>query len=232
MVILNFNRPDNVRNILKAVKDYKCIDEIILSNGKKETSIEGPQHPKIKFRSDYIINDVFGLELRFIAGMYAKNPNLIMMDDDILMSEENLDRLIKIYETDPHRVVGIYGRKTHNNEYMPQNIHGLVDIVLTRIMILPRRLCSIYFTVKPIVADVFEEGKPRGNGEDILLSYTSLYYHRQKNYSVPIQVKNLCNKQAISSNPDHYSYRSKLCRELHKKRHMLEYLIRSIPDVS
>ena len=48
-----------------------------------------------------------------ISGANATQPWVVVMDDDILPSQEALDNLINAFEENPNRIVGKWGRKRH-----------------------------------------------------------------------------------------------------------------------
>ena len=45
------------------------------------------------------------------------------------------------------------------------------DIVLTRLLVCDKELCNLFFKCKPLVENIYREGTPYGNGEDIVFSF-------------------------------------------------------------
>lgn len=138
------------------------------------------------------------------------------MDDDIFVSCASLERLIQEYNKDSFRIVGVCGRNLSKDyAYEAIEVYGDVDIILTRLLLMERRLCSLFFYCKPMIENIYKKGKPYGNGEDIFMSFIASIYYKKKNYCVPyIDYRNLSEEYAISFSTDHISYRTKFCRYL------------------
>ena len=99
--ILNWKRKRNVIFIVNNMVKFDFINEILISNGNKEHSLQKNdfiKSDKIKIYDDWIINNNYGLDLRYINALRAKNDNIIIMDDDIDISENELNRLIDEYK--------------------------------------------------------------------------------------------------------------------------------------
>ena len=220
LVILNWKRPQNVVEIVNKMKQYSCIDEIIISNGNKEHAVK-MKHRKIKVYDDSILNGKYGLDLRFIRGLSARNYDIIMIDDDLYVEEPELRKLIAEYERNKNRIVGKWGRPLDNKPYKVANIYGNVDIVLTRLLIFQKQLCYLFFKCKPLIEHIYKKGIPYGNGEDIFLSIITGIYFKNKHYAMKsIKVTELPERKVgIHSNKYHKSYRTTLC----------SYLYRNIP---
>lgn len=109
IIILNFHRPHNTVAILKKLVDYKFIDIIIISNGKIDTAVTY-NHKKVIIFDDSNINELHGLDRRFVRMLNCKNENIILMDDDILINESEMEKILLAYETGEWHIVGPWGR--------------------------------------------------------------------------------------------------------------------------
>ena len=229
LIILNWQRPMNVIEIINNMHTFKNIDEIIISNGNKRTSINMTQLPErnIKIFNDYEENDTYGLDLRFVNGLRANNDNIIIIDDDVKIDESELNKVIDVYNADKNRIVGIFGRIITDGKYTFKDIYGNVDIVLTRLVICQKKLCNLFFLCKPIVEPIYKTGVPYGNGEDIFLSFITSIYFKNSNYCVEDVITTTLNegKCAISKKPNHQNYRNMLWKYLISHKNKFETLI-------
>jgi len=233
LIILNWKRPKNVLLIVNELKKCDYINEIIISNGKESTKLSFPDE-KIKCQDDFgSINDNYGLDRRFLNGLKATNQKLIIIDDDLFITCSSLYKIIDEYNKDTSRIVGIFGRNFSKDfSYDMKNRYGRVDIVLTRLLVMDKKLCSLFFYCRPMIQDIYSLGVPYGNGEDIFLSFISLLYYRRKNYCMQnIPYKNLSSEHAISSLDGHASYRTKLCKFLNEKKNELNLLISQFHNI-
>lgn len=224
VVILNFNRPEFIKkNILKKLNKITEIDEILISHGKKETFFEGKvkgDTEVINFKHWENENKEYGLSLRFYTSLQAKNNKIIIMDDDIIPSQETVSFLNEKIEEEKERIYGIYGRNLDkNNNYQVTNFFGEVPIVLTRFLITTKEMCQYFMDNFRIYEnDMVKNSKPYWNGEDILFSLLSIkkYNNLPKSYSLSHDnsILNYLNfKDSISiGNVDHLKYRQELTK--------------------
>ena len=164
--MLNYKRPNNTIKILDNMKHFKFIDEIIISNGDFDNSVNYIDN-KVKIYNDYdTLNDIYSLDLRFICGLRAKNEDLIIIDDDIYIQEDELNKLVMEYKSNPSRIVGNFGRNIDKG-YNYIDVYDDCDIILTKIMICQKKLCSLFFICKPLIEHIYKKGQPYGNVEEI-----------------------------------------------------------------
>jgi hypothetical protein len=230
LIILNFKRPDNVIKIINNIKTFKYIDEIIVSNGKLDTAIR-LNDEKIVIYDDYnTINNIYSLDRRFICGLRAKNDNIIIIDDDIYITEDELYKLVTEYNKNTKRIVGKWGRNLNKGEYEYKDINGETDIVLTKLLICKRNLCSLFFICKPLIETIYKNGVPYGNGEDIFFSFiVSIYYNNKHYCNTDINAKELPQMAvAVGSNPGHLNYRRTLCKYLYENKDMFKSFISTL----
>jgi hypothetical protein len=230
LIILNWKRPNNTIRIINNMKKFKFINEIIISNGNLEYSIY-IKDKKIKIYNDYEnINSIYSLDQRFICGLRARNKDIIIIDDDLYIEENELTKILIEYNKNKNRIVGCFGRNLNNGLYKFQNIFGDVDIILTRLLVCQKKLCSLFFICKPLIENIYKEGIPYGNGEDIFFSFISTIYLKNKNYSLKnIKTIELPDENvAISKNMNHLNYRIKLCTYLYNNYNIFKNFIEKL----
>ena len=224
IVILNFNRPDYIKNnIIPKIKN-SC-DEIIISHGKKETAFT---HPDIKSLNHYgKVNEEYGLSRRFLSCLEARNELVLIMDDDIVPSLEAIKFLYDKIQEDPQRIHGLYGRNTINN-YSVDNCFGEVPVVLTRCLITTKEMCEYYIeNFRSFESEMVKKSKPFWNGEDILFSLLSIKKNGKLNKAYELKHNNkwtnyLNFSTSISLDDGHIKYRKKITEEFVNKLQLEE----------
>ena len=220
VVILNFNRPDFIKhNIVPALKKNKYINEIIISHGKEETAfnLEGTKN----YKHWGSFNKKYGLSLRFLSAYKSKNKHVIIMDDDIIPSNDAIEFLFERIKED-ERVYGIYGRNIIDG-YNTTNCFGKVHIVLTRCLITTKEMCNYFMkNFRKFEDENVKNSKPYWNGEDILFSLLSIEKYKKLPISYDLKHYNrtanyLNFSDSISLVDDHLLYRKKLTNIFLKK---------------
>ncbi len=210
VIILNYNRPHNIQNLVPKLVEYQNIGEIIISHGKPETEII-INHPKVinetTFRNKYYSMT------RFYIAKQAKYDLILYLDDDILLSEDELNKLINMANNKGYN--NLYGpvkRACSSKGYGNDNIDDNNLIILTGLALIGKKtsleVLKLMEENKLIYNKVIEE---KGNGEDILFSKT-LVNNLGKNIYVPIYYEDLDKNNGYSSNPEHYTKRIELCK--------------------
>lgn len=226
VVILNFNRPEYIqKNILPKILTYGgLIDEVIISHGKKESFFIYDDYRVKNLKHWGEKNKEYGLALRFYSALEAKNDNIIIMDDDIIPSEETFDFLKEKIEEDDERIYGIYGRSINEkDEYTYTNYFGTLPIVLTRCLVTTKEMCKYFIdNFRTYENDLIKNSKPYWNGEDILFSFLSIekYGKLPKAYDLKHsnRIANYINtNESISLNNNHNNYRKNLTKYLMEK---------------
>lgn len=167
VVMLSWDRLQNLDKILANLQDYPNVDEIIVWNNNPNYHFVGPEKVTVINSSTDM-----GLFTRFAAASLAKNDAILFHDDDLLVDSEVFQRLLGRYEKAKTKAHGLFGRIPIKGQYNTQNAWGEVPITLTRFTLCPRSAC-----VKALSHwSKFRElgGVPLGNGEDIVLSLAAL----------------------------------------------------------
>ena len=226
VVILNFNRPEYIKNdIIPNLDKIELIDEIIISHGKEETFFESTSQKVKNLKHWGEANKTYGLTLRFVSAQEAKNEAVIIMDDDIIPYEKTIKILYELYGKENDRLYGLYGRSLNlDNEYSIDNVFGDVPIVLTRFLLTHRDLSRYFLTrFRDLENDLIKNSKPYWNGEDILFSLLSIEKYgklpKVLNLDHHNRLANYLNlKEAISTGSgEHQKYRKKLTQYLVKE---------------
>ena len=61
---------------------------------------------------------------------------------------------------------------------------NICDIVLTRLLVCDKVLCELFFRCNPLVENIYREGIPYGNGEDICLSFIAKLFYNIKHHII------------------------------------------------
>lgn len=227
-VVLNFNRPEYIRDYIQwsLLKDPN-VNEIVISNGKEETDLS--LEKQISLEGSHFIknlqhwgkpNEEYGLTLRFLSALEAKNEYVLIMDDDIIPEKETVQFLLDRVKEEPDIIHGFYGRSLPGMEYSYENVFGEVPIVLTRCLMTTKTKCQFFIdNFRFYENDRIKASKPYWNGEDILFSLMSVQNTGKMNkaYDLPHtnRVWNYLNlSESISVGGGHDEYRKKLSKEL------------------
>src|SRR5215203_5790117 len=98
LVLLNWQRPRNTRQILDRYVTFPAIDDVIVWNNNGSTPFEY-LHPKVRC----INSDEFGLNTRWLACLLARHPCVVVHDDDLICDEPTITGLIGYHAADSDR---------------------------------------------------------------------------------------------------------------------------------
>jgi hypothetical protein len=207
-VILNWKRADNVVRIVDGWRAGGIVTEAIVWNN----------NPAERFRHNWakVINaeQDMGLYTRFAAACLAGHECILIQDDDLELPEDSLRSLCEAWRQDPDVLHGLFGRRPNaEGRYDPRNVvSGDVPVVLTRALVASRRYAADFFDVARQFEVIQREGKPAGNGEDILFSYTAMRYSGRLNCVHRLPVTELPAPDSIHSRnwSAHLAHRSRL----------------------
>ena len=168
-LLLNWKRPTNVARILSSWQAGGIVDEAIVWNNNKDATFRHHWAKVINTTED------MGLYTRFAATCLAGNDCVLIQDDDLELPVDSLRTLFDAWQSDPDIIHGVFGRAPKADGSYARNIGGDAEspIVLTRVLVAHRRYASQFFQVAPTFDDLQREGRPVGNGEDIIFSYVA-----------------------------------------------------------
>lgn len=181
-IVLNWKRPFNLKSlILPRLAKHPLIDEIIVSHANPKTRFElSSPYCEIKHFDDSNHNATLGLALRFYHMLRAKNKMILLLDDDLIVSPASIHGLVECFQSAPHLIHGLEGRKLCNSlRYHTKTHYGQVPIVLTRCMLLHQRYAALFFEQAHHMNVMLSKGMPLWNGEDIFISMLCLRQTQQ-----------------------------------------------------
>lgn len=173
-IVLSYKRPQNIHRILSNLAAVDDIDKIILSNNNPDINIE-----------DYIKRDEYDIELinqtehkhciqRFEIAIKQDFEYFFCPDDDVFLSVQQMNTLIKQLKQQPEKVHGFYGQIQTFSAGEKQFGNGVCNISC-EVDILNRA----YLFTKQHVLKMFEYAKNLGMADiseaiyidDLMLSF-------------------------------------------------------------
>jgi hypothetical protein len=220
LIILNWKRAGNVINNINHYMSYRLVNEIILFNNNPDFDLKNIGNDKITVIES---SKDLGLFPRYAAAGLARSSCILHCDDDLFLPEPTVNMLYAYWMRNQQICHGLEGRLVRH-EYNTLNAIGEVQIVLTRCLMVSKYNCLSAF----MISDQFNDlpGEPRGNGEDIILSYIAMYNSRRFNRTYKLSYYNYpdyINKNDGTSDsihrrfPFHVQHRTavvKRCRKL------------------
>lgn len=216
--MMSWKRQENINYILKKYSKYDCVDEIIVWNNNKLFFVSDLNIQKVK-----TINSScdFGLNTRFVGSIVARNRCVIVHDDDLILSENNIIGLIKNFEQDHTKIYSYEGRIYQKGKYDRDGIGRIenvdkpteVDMVLTRSACFDRLYAIEYCKLSDIM---FYDVDLNLNGEDIILSHIVSNHSGNKPLVIPIPDKEgyvelpIDETEKISIKPNFIEFRNDL----------------------
>lgn len=193
VVIMNYSRPRMIQesSLMRTILAHPNVGEVVMLHSNPKTKFEFV-HPKVVNIDATRENDEMGLSLRFYFCQMASNDWVIHVDDDMEFSLATLSELLIEFNSNPKRIVGRFGRnlkkKSWFNGYSSRNTHAVSDVILTKLMVMERDMCSAFFEYAHLIMEdiVLNEGEgPLWNGEDIFMSLVANFkYGHKANYAM------------------------------------------------
>ncbi len=221
LIMLNWVRIENVRMLVQHYCSLELVGEIFVFNNNPEFDIRGYFEKYDKVTVIQSSKDL-GLYTRFAAASLTSNRGVIFVDDDIMVPDFTIERLYDGWKKYPDSCHGIIGRDIRGG-YRPVDTYGDVKIILTRCLLTSRNTCIKALEFSRIFDHL--ECIPRGNGEDIIISYRAILETGLFNKAYPLPYQNLeghrSNQGASSAIhqrfPGHYAHRQaivNICEEI------------------
>jgi hypothetical protein len=170
---------------------YRLVKEIIVFNNNPTSNLRQIGNNKVTVIES---SRDLGLYPRYAAAGLARSTCVLHCDDDLFIPEETVNGLYRHWSANEGICHGLEGRRI-GNEYNTTNAIGDVHVILTRCLMVSRINCLSAYRFTPWFDDL--PGEPRGNGEDIILSYVSMYnsgnYNRTyhgRYYNYPNYIRN------------------------------------------
>ena len=213
VLILSYNRPHNLEKSLPILSKYRLIDEIVVSHGHPDYYKEF-KYPKVKNIKDYKNNEIYGGARRwFTAANDMKNDIIVILDDDILPSEELINKtyvtLITNYEK--NTIYGNNKRLCDRNGYK-MNVSDNYNTILTGYSMCKKSLFKDYlkFWFKK---DEDWLIKNHGNCEDLAFNKFINKYYNETGVYIDGEFKELDRLNGYSAKSDHVKIRNEFCKK-------------------
>ena len=191
VIILAYNRPHNVYKLVEGLLNLNYIDDIIILYGHKDY-VCNIKHNRVVNVYNWEENDNIYLLRRFDINNYrmAKNDCILLLDDDLLPSQQLLNDMIKNYVNNKRGLYGPQSRYCGNNyidvnrTYRIYNIQLLCCLIIIIIMLffykkLYGKICLSIFLIYFIVLIYF------------------LLQSRRQSYNVIIPGLSIINKEVL-----------------------------------
>jgi hypothetical protein len=214
VIMLNWARPNFALRNMHLYASYKLVKHIVcFNNGAPFVD------PKDLPRKCVLVEASadLGLTSRLAAASLASTEAVFHTDDDIAVPESTVQALYQSWTKGKLSCHGLYGRTAYPT-YRYGNVFGMVEVVLTRAVVCSVRVNNLALSVTDLFNDL--SGKPRGNGEDIILSFAGLAASRKPNIAYPLTAMNYpaCDGVAIHKRwAGHLEHRGRVvsrCREV------------------
>ncbi len=205
-VLLNWKRPDNVREIVRRWHGSRFVSEILIwDNSGQLEPLDGATIVRASRNMTFFP--------RFALACLARHQCVITQDDDLVTRDEHIEALHNYWLADPDVIHGIEGRDPKPDGTYATNVNHReadVSMCITRLIMFDRRFAAEFFRALPAFADIQAGYEPYGNGEDIVFNYAARRITGRKARVHRIRPKDLPAPHAVCGARGHYEQRSKL----------------------
>ena len=198
----NIQKLYNHYNRMKHVAGVYVIEPDGGNNSGLSNIIKGPNDLRQRFKilSDHISN-------------IPKYNAVMITDDDILVPNNIIDRMISNVIKNPTELTGIWGRNYKNNKYIIKDNVGYVDAVLTKAFIAERSSYELIAKLVKLTAESY--GIPALNCEDLYFNFLWKLFIGKRYSLKDIDRKKIpdighTNSASISKKPGHVETRSNI----------------------
>ncbi len=214
VVMLNWARPQYALLNLRRYSAYSIVRQILCFNNGAPLIRRAQLPPKcvlVEASSD------LGVASRLAVASLATTEAIFHTDDDLCVPESTLAALYHAWTGAKLSCHGLFGRVAYP-AYTYGNILGPAEVILTRALVCSRRVNNTALSVIDLFHDL--EGRPRGNGEDILLSFAGMALSKKLNFAYPVPAVDYpgCDASAIHKRwAGHLAHRRKMvsrCRRV------------------
>jgi len=211
VIILSYNRPHNLRELLPKLCKYKLIDEIIVAHGSPE-HYEDFNYEKVINIKDYKNNEIYGGARRWFFINNIKNNLVLFLDDDLLPSEELVNNSYqKIKQDNKNTIYGVRRRLCNKNGYKVR-FREEYNTILTPYLFTKKDLIKTYLE-KAFKKDEQWLIDHHGNCEDLALNSFVRNYYKEKPLFIEGAYQDLDKTSGYYSNKNHFKVRAEFCRK-------------------
>jgi Glycosyl transferase family 64 domain len=194
-IVMNYARPNLLQHstLLSVLVDHPTVDEILILHANPHTAFaqDKLRHlgamaaRKIVHVDASELNTSMGLAVRFYyCATLARHEWVLHVDDDMELDATTVNALVHAQMANPRRIVGHYGRSYNywsapfRHGYDTKDVFGEhVEVVLTKLMLLERAVCSEFERQRPLMQDMIADSHPLWNGEDIFVNLVANQYY-------------------------------------------------------
>ena len=227
VIILSYNRPENLNKSIPKLVEMDNIDEIIILHGHKDY-VNYINHPKVRNINDWNDNERYYTMKRFKNAYLAKNETILFLDDDVVPSKKLLDKLISNYKEDKDNLYGPLKRKCDESGYHFLWTEKLWNWILPMELDYNVILTPVLLTSKSVVNNVWNNMNSqdyksyydtvlnnRGNGEDLLFNQIYRDTYNKNPIHIRGDIKYLNTKDGFSTtkNYNHKKIRNDFCKK-------------------
>jgi hypothetical protein len=216
--ILSYNRPHNLQKCVNKLSKYKNVGEILIFHGNpntyREISLQGSEK-KIKNFKDFQNNNLYGAGRRFLHYVNCKYDMIILLDDDLLPSEDWLNTSIETAKKNNNKetIYGSYRRTCSKNGYGTKPDDK--GVILTGCCLLMKSSLEKFFN-----RGHFNKCSPwffkyKGNCEDLIFNLYVKNVLKNEPIYIDKEIYELDTENGYSSNGEHYKLRDKFCRNFY-----------------
>lgn len=210
---------DRRNSIQQAVQHYVCmpsVDRLVLLWSNQNRTLPSAHFFGTKCPEKFVVKAMpsADLTLRFYPFEEIRTDGVFSVDDDILMSEKDLEYAFGVWKRYSWGLVGPYQRAHSDNSPSMTYVSGknAYSLILTGAVFLHREYLRMF--QDKCVAKIREDIDRNNNCEDIFMNFlvkdhcrcSGIFYPKHGRIAAP---KNLITKNALSSRPNHYRHRSK-----------------------
>lgn len=201
VVIMNHARPNLLQHsaLLPVLTHHPSVSEVLILHSNPATAftnadLQQPQYAgdaannhsggKIRHVDASERNAAMGLAVRFhYCAEVATNDWVLHMDDDMELDASAVNELVLAMMENPKRIVGHYGRAYSywrapmRHGYDTTDLIGNVEVVLTKVLILEKRICSEFWKHAALMDDMVPDSLPLWNGEDIFVNLVANHHY-------------------------------------------------------
>lgn len=222
-VIMNFDRPANVIQLVQSICSIRLISDIFIINAKESSKVEVHCLHVTQF-DDWGMNEHVGLALRFVRAANAPTEKILFIDDDIL-PESWLIYSMFHDKVRCSELCGPFVRRCDSSGYSSKYINTYLwdsskaNTVITPLMLTTITVVRWFLLNMNKLSHLVINSMPLWNGEDILFGLVySICSHKNGSLFVTPSGNGRGwsrlsgHNKGVSSSKGHLNYRHQLCK--------------------
>lgn len=211
LIVMTFNRTEQLRHILEISKRYKGLQKAIIVWNNTEVEIPDlPDLPTLvlKMKKNSLNNKFLNIS------QFVETEAVVMFDDDLYLNPDDLDFLLTIWQANQERICGPNCRQYFVDEsgeiLYHFNIVKEYCFVLTNCCVFHRKYLNYYTEVDVQLLQLIDKNM---NGEDLLFNFVVQKHAMKGPLWVFLDVQDLPTASSLCNQPDHFTTRAVLIKE-------------------